>query len=146
MHLLQELCLCVFLRIERFLLSCSMSSSDQRGKLGASTRKTVLPYICYRKDEGFFFSHFRKPWRKGGTICVQNVTVGHGRGLCSDQRFLGFFLVKNSLSFINKLPYFFTKITVYIPTLSLPLEKMFLLALLLVHIVVISVRMQNDYQ
>lgn len=33
------------------------------------------------------------------------------------------FLVKNSLSFINKLPYFFTKITVYIPTLSLPLEK-----------------------
>lgn len=56
-----------------------------------------------------------------------------------------FFLVKNSLSFINKLPYFFTKITVYIPTLSLPLEKMFLLALLSVHIVVINVRIQSDY-
>lgn len=56
-----------------------------------------------------------------------------------------FFLVKNSLSFINKLPYFFTKITVYIPTLPLPLEKMFLLALLSVHIVVINVRVQSDY-
>lgn len=61
MHLLQELCLCVFLRIESVLLSCFMRSSDERGKLGVSKRKTVLLYMCSRKDEGLRFSFFRKP-------------------------------------------------------------------------------------
>lgn len=64
MHLLQELCLCVFLRIERFLLSCSMSTSDQRGKLGASTRKTVLPYVVTEKMKGSFSPISGKPGEK----------------------------------------------------------------------------------
>lgn len=47
---------------------------------------------------------------------------------------------------MNKLRCFFTKITVYLPTLSLPLETVFLLALLLVPAVVIKVRIQRDDQ
>lgn len=43
----QELCVCVvFLCIERVLLLCSVRSSDQRGKLGASRRNPVC-YLTY---------------------------------------------------------------------------------------------------
>ena len=139
-RLLQELPVCVCSCVLRSLLLCSGSSRDE----GASWELSCA-VITYVKEEikGSFFPFLRDPVEKEVQYSVLNVIIGQGRGISSDQLS---FLVKNSLSFINKLRCFFTKITVYIPTLSLPLETMFLLALLLVQVVVIKVRIQSDDQ
>ena len=99
------------------------------------------------KDQISHFHLFlRDPVGKEVRYNVLNVIRSQGRGVSSDRLS---FSVKNSLSFINKLQCFFTKITVYLRTLSLPLgkNKLFLLAFLFLQaVVVIHVRIQSDDQ
>lgn len=89
---------------------------------------------------------FKGPCGKEVPYSVLNVIIRQGRGVSSDQLS---FSVKNSLSFINKLQCFFTKITVCLltnPFSSLGGKKLFLLALLFLQAVVIHVKIQSDDQ
>lgn len=79
----------------------------------------MLSYMCQRPDSHFHL-FLRDPVGKEVQYSVLNVIRSQGRGVSSD--WLSF-SVKNSLSFINKLQCFFTKITVYLQTLSLPLGE-----------------------
>ena len=104
----------------------------------------MLSYMCQRPDSHFHL-FLRDPVGKEVQYSVLNVIRSQGR--CVSSGWLSF-SVKNSLSFINKLQCFFTKITVYLQTLSLPLgeKKLFLLAFLFLQAVVIHVRIQSDDQ
>lgn len=105
----------------------------------------MLACMCQGPDSPFHL-FLRDPVGKEVQYSVLNGIRSQGRGVSSDRLS---FSVKNSLSFINTLQCFFTKITVYLQTLSLPLgekKKLFLLAFLFLQAVVIHVRIQSDDQ
>ena len=79
----------------------------------------MLAYMCQGPDSHFHL-FLRDPVGKEVRYSVLDGIRSQGRGVSSDRLS---FSVKNSLSFINKLQCFFTKITVYLRTLSLPLGK-----------------------
>lgn len=93
--------------------SCVLGARVMRGHVGSCQEEgCVLSYMCQRPDSHFHL-FLRDPMGKEVRYSVLNVIIRQGRGVSSDRLS---FSVKNSLSFINKLQCFFTKITVCLLT------------------------------